>query len=130
MSALVEVPQNSPAEADLFEERSVDSRDPACSGIDQNYSLHAGEHIFHTRRWMVLGIGPELQPHQPVSDLAEARCALLLAVIFVQKGVGQSLHDAQRVVGALLLLRMLVPEFLWMGDESDQVGFFASHLFR
>src|SRR5579863_2688478 len=41
MSALVEMAQNSPAEADFLEQRSINSCDAARRGVDQNKSLHA-----------------------------------------------------------------------------------------
>ncbi len=100
----------------------------AC-GIDQHKSLHAVEDLFHARRRLVSRIGPEFQTHQPISILAQVCRASLLAVIVVKKSIGQGLHDAQRALGSLLLLRMLAAKLLGIAHQARQVIFLALHLF-
>src|ERR1700683_5649650 len=94
-------------------------------GINKKKSLHSLEHLLDARRRSVSGIGPESQAHQPISFLAQVCRAMLLAVIVVKKSAGHSFHDAQRMLGGLLLLGMLVIKLLRIFHKSRQMVFLA-----
>ena len=61
VTAFVEVAENSPSEANVFEERAIDACDPTPVRIDQENALHAGKDLFDSRRRFVCGIGKKFR---------------------------------------------------------------------
>src|SRR5258708_10207937 len=121
-AALIEVPQNSPAEAHLAKQRGFDFGQAASVLVDQQISLHAEQHLLYVRGWRVMWMGPELEAHKFVPWLAQSLSAWLRPVELVDKSIGQSLDDAQGMLSILSFLFLLTTQVVAIRGQIFQVS--------
>ena len=116
--------ENSPAEADFFEERAINAGQAVTDGVHEHIALHAGQDLFHVRRRLVAGIGLELQFDERFAGAANACRGRFLSGVLEEEGIGECAYDAHRVLGARALLFALLSQFFGMDDETFDARLF------
>src|ERR1700722_168456 len=100
VSAAVQSAQDSPSEAYVFAERSVDLGDAMLVRIDQDVTLQPGKHLFHAAGRDVFWIRTKPQADEPIAGLPDLLRPHRSTIGFVEKSVRQGPHNSQ---GALLV---------------------------
>src|SRR3984957_20953864 len=129
MTALIEVPQDSPRKSDFFEQGPVDSCEPAGGWINYQKPLHPNQNLLCVSGRLVSGVRAKPQTHQLPPRIATGLSAFF-SVVLVQESIGQGFHDAQGALAIFLLLRMFAAEFFSVASQALQATFLGLDILR
>src|SRR6185312_13705822 len=111
-AAGIQMPQNSPAELDLFRQSAINFRDTILRGIDQQVPTHSGQHLLNVRRRIVVGIRPEVQADEFVSRRTYSLASGFSAIPLIQEGIWQRLEYAFGMLRVFFFLLFLLAQLL------------------
>ena len=103
--------EDSPAEADIPEEGSVNPGDAVGACIDKHQSLHALQNLLDVGGRIVFRVGTKFEANELAAIFAQSRLAGHGAIVFKEEGIGHGAHDAGDVVGIFFFLLAFPGQF-------------------
>src|SRR5438270_12033330 len=103
--------EDSPAEADIPEEGSVNPGDAVGACIDKHQSLHALQNLIDVGGLILFRVGAKFEANELAAIYTQSRLAGHGAIVFEEEGIGHGAHDAGDVVGIFFFLLAFPGQF-------------------